>query len=548
MPNHTELLELLLRNRGILPENWDKFLNPEYKDLYDPFLLKDLEKACVRIFEAVDVGEKIMIYSDYDCDGIPSAVIMHDFFKKIGYENFEVYIPDRHDEGYGLHHDAILEFIEKRIDLLVTLDLGITAIEEVATAQASGMDVIIVDHHLVKEDLPRAFAIVNPKQKDCKYPDEMLCACGVTFKLINGLIKKYGEYWKISEGWEKWMLDMAGLSTLADQVPLLNENRILAFYGLKVLRKTKRPGLMEVFRKANVDITRLNEEDITFTLAPKINVASRMDSPMRAFELLSTKNITEAKTLADHLIKINDERKYLVAQIMKEVKKVLSKKEDREIIVIGNPKWRIGVLGIVASKIAEEYKKPAFVWGSDGQSEIHGSCRTWGNVNMNELMSSLPENSLVEFGGHAGAGGFAVSHEEIHMLEERLLSAFSKNVSDSLEDEIQKIDAQISLDDVNIENYKVIEKLAPYGMGNPKPTFLLKNIKIESIKEFGKEKNHLELSFLNSNDRTIKAIAFFKTRETFSLKIGDYINLIATFEKNTFGGKNELRLRIVDII
>jgi single-stranded-DNA-specific exonuclease len=550
MPDAKDLLDLLLKNRGIREEDREKFLNPSYEDLYDPFLLKDMERTCVRVFEAIEAKEKIVIYSDYDCDGIPAAVIMYDFFTKVGYENFLVYIPDRHDEGYGLHKDAIDEFIKDNVKLLITFDLGITAVAEVALAQASGIDVIITDHHLPQGHIPRAYAIINPKQKGCHYPDKMLCGAGLAFKLVQALIKKYGEYFKINNGWEKWLLDMAGLATLADQVPLVDENRVLAYYGLKVLQKARRPGLAELFRKAGVNMSSLSEEDVTFTLAPRLNAASRMASPMRAFEVLATQDVVQAKTLADHLAKINDERKQIVAHIMKDVKHTLAKREEKPLIVIGNPKWRVGVLGLVASKVAEEYKKPVFVWGSEGSDVIRGSCRSFGDINLVSLMTSLPENSLMEFGGHTSAGGFSVSHEEIHFLEERLITVF-----DGIEDKKQSnqdlnIDAKINIDDVTSDNYSVIEKLAPYGMGNPKPTFLLEDLPITSIKEFGKEKNHLEIMFTNSRGRPVKAIAFFKTSESFGrqLSSGERINLTATFEKSTFAGRTELRLRIVDII
>jgi len=476
--------------------------------------------------------------------------MMHDFFNKINYTNFSIYIPDRHDEGYGLHSDAVDKFINNEVNLLITFDLGITAIEEVAKAQAGGIDVVITDHHLPQEELPRAYGILNPKQNGCNYPDKMLCGAGVAFKLIQGLIKKYGEYWKINKGWEKWLLDMVSVATLSDQVPLLDENRVFAFYGLKVLQKGRRPGLVELFKKSSVDILKLNEEDITFTLAPRINAASRMADPMMAFNTLSEKDDVLAKAMADNLTKINDERKLLVAHMMKEVKKVLGKRENKKVIVIGNPTWRIGVLGIVASKIVEEYKRPVFVWGSDGSDLLKGSCRSWGSTNLVDLMNSLPENSLIDFGGHKGAGGFSVSHKEIHFLEERILKVFGED--ESLEEEIKDdgIESIISIDDVTSTNYSVIEKLAPYGIGNPKPKFLFKDLSIFSIKEFGKEKNHLELSFLNSKGKQIKAISFFKTRESFghTLSVGERINLIATFEKSTFGGRVELRLRIIDIL
>lgn len=551
MPKPAELLELLLKNRGLSLEDQDKFLNPSYeKHLYDPYLLKDMEKSVVRIFEATEAKEKIVIYSDYDCDGIPAAVIMHDFFTKIGYENFSVYIPDRHDEGYGLHANAVTEFIETEVKLLITFDLGITAVAEVAQAQAAGIDVIITDHHLPHDELPHAYAIVNPKQVGCEYPDKMLCGAGLAFKLVQALIQKYGEYWKIPVGWEKWLLDMAGLATLADQVPLVDENRVFAYFGLKVLQKGRRLGLAELFHKAGVDITKMNEEDVTFTLAPRLNAASRMASPMRAFEVLATTDPSNARTLADHLAKINDERKSIVATIMKEVKKTMSKREEKKIIVIGNPSWRVGILGLVASKIAEEYKCPAFVWGSEGSEIIRGSCRGWGNTNLVEMMTKLPENSLLNFGGHVSAGGFSVSHTEIHFLEERLLTVFN-GIEDTKEGAIDThIDATITMDDVTTENYTVIEKLAPYGMANPKPTFQFIDVPIVEVREFGKEKNHLEMIFFTSRSRPVKAIAFFKTRESFgrSLSAGEKVQLTATFEKSTFAGRTELRLRIVDIL
>ncbi|ETB64199.1 MAG: single-stranded-DNA-specific exonuclease [Parcubacteria bacterium RAAC4_OD1_1] len=559
MPNHDELLEILLNNRGIKREDWDSFLNPSYDlHLYDPYLLKDMELAVLRIYEAVEAKEKIVIYSDYDADGIPSAVIMSDFFKKIGFDNFVVYIPDRHDEGYGLHMEAIKEFIKNGVSLLITFDLGITAIDEVVEAKANDIDIIIVDHHLPIKDnegkdvLPKAYAVVDPKRTDCNYKDEMLCGAGLAYKLIQALVFKYGEYWKINKGWEKWLLDMAGIATLADQVPLLNENRIIAYYGLKVLRKSKRPGLFELFKKNGIEMKNIAEEDITFTLAPRINVASRMDNPMLAFNLLSENDSSRAKNIVDILEKINNERKISVASIMKEVKHKITKKykdEDLDNVsffVLGDPKWHIGVLGIVASKIVDEYKKSVFVWGGN-DGEIRGSCRGYGDVNLVKIMSLLPEGSLLNFGGHKSAGGFSVNREEIHFLEERLGNVFTLETDQKINERL--IDAEISIDDVNLDNYKVIEKLAPYGEGNPKPVFKLKNLVVDYIKEFGKEKNHLELGFKNSKGKIIKAISFFKTRNDFNnLKEGENIDMISTFEKSNFLGREELRLRIVDIL
>ncbi len=545
-----ELLRKLLENRGITEEKTESFLLPDYeKTLHDPFLFKDMERACVRIFEAIEQKQKIVVYADYDADGIPGAVIFNDFFQKIGYENFDIYIPDRHDEGYGLHKNAVDEFIRQGVSLIITVDLGITAVDEVRDAKVSGVDVIITDHHLPHAEVPRAFAIINPKY-DTDYPFSGLCGAGVAFKVVCALIKKYGEYWNIKAGWEKWLLDMAGLATLSDMVPLVDENRTIAYWGLHVMRKSPRPGLVHLFKSAGINMRYLTEEDITFSLTPRLNAASRMASPKSAFMMLAEKDPSKAQGFAEYLTNINDERKTIVASIMKEVHKNLEKRELSSVIVIGNPSWRIGVLGLVASKICETYKRPAFVWGREGGSQeddapIKGSCRSDGSVNIVELME-LETESFASFGGHELAGGFSVKSEHIHFLEEKLVSKFSTVKRDLKIDDVA-YDACLSIDDINKKNYKAIEQLAPYGLGNPKPVFLFKNVKVESTKQFGKEKNHLELT-VSTGNKKIKAISFFDSPSEYAnLSDGFNIDLYGTFELSRFAGREELRLRIVDI-
>src|SRR3989344_2530609 len=459
-----ELLETILEKRGIMgEEEREIFLNPNYKrDLHDPFLMKDMERACVRLYKAIENKEKIVIYADYDCDGIPGAVILCDLFKKINYSNYEVYIPQRNSEGYGLNLEAIKQFAEAGVKLLITVDLGITAVAEVAQTEVDDIDVIITDHHLPPEVLPRAYAILNPKTDD--YPGKMLCGAGVVFKLVQGFIKKYGEYFKIKDGAEKWMLDMTGLATLSDMVPLTGENRALAHFGMKVLRKSRRPGLQKLFAKMNIDQRHVSEDDIVFMVSPRLNAASRMDSPYRAYELLSTEDEIEAGTLADHLSKINDERKNIVTQIMREVHKKFEQRDGahKEVIVLGNPSWRVGVLGLVAGKILDELERPVFVWGKDENDCIKGSCRSDGSVSVVELMTEARE-SFVEFGGHELAGGFTVQSEKIHFLEEALTNSYAR-VRRAKQDSEQTHDINTNLGPVNIKNWREIEKRAPFGL------------------------------------------------------------------------------------
>ncbi|HEY4502876.1 MAG TPA: single-stranded-DNA-specific exonuclease RecJ [Candidatus Paceibacterota bacterium] len=558
MQKYGELLRILLEKRGINSlDAAEAFLSPDYsRDFHDPFLMRDMERACVRIFEAIEGKQKIVIYADYDCDGIPGAVILSDLFKKINYLNYEVYIPQRNSEGYGLNLEAIKQFRESGVKLLITIDLGITAVTEVAQAEVDGIDVIITDHHLphlaqagvASFDLPRACAILNPKVDD--YPEKMLCGSGVVFKLVQGFVKKYGEYFKIKDGAEKWMLDMAGLATLSDMVPLVGENRAIAHFGMKVLRRSPRPGLQKILSKMKIDQRYLTEDDIGFMLTPRINAASRMDDPMRAFELLSTTDEVEAGTLADHLSKINDERKSIVVGIMREVNKKFENIQHNEVIVVGNPAWRVGVLGLVAGKISDTYKKPVFVWGKDENNCIKGSCRSSGSVSVVELMTATSDY-FIEFGGHELAGGFTVDNDKIHSLEDALSANFTKiKRPPSLASDGASHDVKSGLSILTMQNWQEVAKLEPYGFGNQKPVFFFENVKIENIKKFGKNGSgeHLEITFSDDGGRA-KGISFFSEADSFRtpLEEAKKVNLLATFDLSRFRGRPELRLRIEDI-
>ncbi len=548
-------LQTLLNNRGINTEEAaEKFLNPDYdRDLHDPFLLKDMDKAVGRILQAIEKKEKVVVYSDYDADGIPGAVTLHDFFKKIGFTNFTNYIPHRHNEGFGLHHEAIEEFAKQKVDLIITIDCGIADVSEAKKIKKLGIDLIITDHHEPPEILPEAFAIVDHKRKDCGYPFKGLCGSGVIYKVIQGILLK--KDFGLKKGAEKWFLDMVGIATLSDMVPLVDENRALAFYGLKVLRKSPRVGIMKLLRLLKVEQDQLTEDDIGFTISPRINAASRMGNPEDAFNLFATDDEEKADVYARHLDKINSERKGTVAAMSKEIKKIIEKRlsdgeEKRKVLVIGNPEWKPSLLGLVANSLKDDHGCPVFLWGRDGGNVLKGSCRSDGSVDLVELMRGVEVGILGEQGGHTMAGGFSVLQEKVHLLEDQLNVVYERLTIESdfkLEELVP--DMKITFDEVNLENYRLIEKLAPFGKDNPKPLFLFEKARIENVKIFGKEQNHLELTFSNSKARPIKAIGFFLTPESFGpeLKVGDKIDLLANFEKSTFRGFTELRLRIVDI-
>jgi single-stranded-DNA-specific exonuclease len=363
LTNLENRLATLLHKRGVIETvEIEKFLNPSYDDhLHDPFLLHDMDKATERIGQAIQAKEMIVIFSDYDCDGIPGAVVLYDFLTSVGHEKFFNHIPHRHYDGFGLSVSAVEAIKEKHNPaLIITIDCGTTDLEAVERAREIGIDVIVTDHHEPKDTLPEAVAVVNPKVGDT-YPFTGLCGAAVVFKLVQAMLAQ-GNY-ILPRGHEKWWLDMVGIATIADMVPLIDENRVLASYGLKVLRKSRRPGLQQLFRAQKAHQAYLTEDDVGFTIGPRINAASRMDTPEDAFWLLAVKDEGEAGARLKHLESLNKARKTAVAQMTREVHQRLGETADiPPVIVLGNPDWRPSLVGLAANKLAEENNRPAFLW------------------------------------------------------------------------------------------------------------------------------------------------------------------------------------------
>ena len=541
------LVEQLLHNRGVRTEEEKEiFLEPDFvKHLHDPFLLPDMKKAVKRILYAIENGERIGIWSDYDADGIPGAALLHDFFKLIGFNNFINYIPDRHIEGYGLNSEGIEELAKDKVKLLITIDCGIRDHKQIEHAKKHGIEIIITDHHEQSDGLPKAFAIINPKIKKSKYPEKILCGTGVVWKIIEAILQTKRDLLK--EGQEKWLLDLVGLATLSDMVPLIGENRVLAFYGLKVLRKSRRLGLQKLLSSLKINKNNLTEDDISFMITPRINAASRMGHPRDAFKLLVAENEGEAEAYVKHLDNINKERKIMVAGIVKEAKKKIKEKIENEgekpVIVLGNPDWRPALLGLAANSIAEEYNRPVFLWGRENGEFIKGSCRSDGTTDLVALMERAKDH-FIELGGHKLSGGFSVLFEKIHTLENALIEASTHIVNKNPE---ILVDAELNLKDVSENFISEILKLAPFGVGNEKPVFIFRDILPEKINRFGKAKEHLSINFRDGL-HTIRAISFFTSPDQFgdALKENIKTNLVANIEKSFYNGSSEIRLRIVD--
>ncbi|MCB9805742.1 single-stranded-DNA-specific exonuclease RecJ [Candidatus Nomurabacteria bacterium] len=524
----------------------ETFFNHNYQtSLHNPFLLKDIEKACHRIESAIDNNEKICIYADYDADGIPAAAVLSEFFNKVHFENFFVYIPHRNKEGFGLNKKAIDQIKDRETDLIITVDCGIADVEEVEYINELGMEVVITDHHEVNGRGPKAFAIINPKQNECQYPEKMLCGSGVAFKLVQALVNR--NKFSIQSGWEKTLLDLVGIATLSDMVPLKGENRALASFGLTMLRMSPRKGLHKLFTKTRLNQKSITEDDVGFTIAPRINAASRMDEPETALNLLLTKDYAEADAVVSHLHKMNDERKGHVAAIVKEVKKAMKDKNEIKIIVHGNAKWQPSLLGLAASNLSEEYSCPVFLWGRGDGSDLKGSCRSPESHSIIDLLNGLPEGVLITYGGHHQAGGFVVHFEQVDFLFEKLLEVYNK--LPTAKDLSFNIDYILNIEEVNEGLWQSIQRLAPFGIENPKPVFLFKNVVIDDIRNFGKRKEHFGAKFSNEG-RTIDGIAFYKDRDCWykNVSVGDVVDVIASIEKDTFSRFTNFRLRIVDIV
>ncbi len=541
------LINSLFAARGVnTPEEAEEFLAPNYETgLHDPMLLHDIEPAVERIKKAIESNERIAIFSDYDCDGIPGAVVLHDFFKALKYDNFQNYIPHRHYEGFGLSNEALDKLKADDVRLVITIDCGTSNVAEVAHGNEQGLDVIITDHHEPEETLPEAVAVVNPKLGD--YPFSDLCGTAVAFKLAQAVLDNIEH--SLAPGWEKWWLDMVGIATVADMVPLVGENRVLAYYGLQVLRKSRRPGLQQLLKKAKANQQFLTEDDIGFTIGPRINAASRMDTPEDAFLMLAETDVVKASERVDHLEKLNTDRKSQVALMTKDLHKRLKTLDEiPPVLVMGNPDWRPSLVGLAAGKLAEEHARPVFLWGTDGNGVYKGSCRSGGGMSVVKLMQAAPEVFL-EAGGHHVAGGFSIKEEHIFTFGEKLVAAAKELGDDAVVKESLIIDAEISLSEVNQFLVNELDKIAPFGIGNPKPLFAFKNVTPSAVDLFGKTKEHSKLTFSTENGR-LEMIAFFQTPEQFTKtpKADVPCTVIGHVEQSFFMGRQQLRVRIIDVI
>ncbi len=534
--NISKLLAKVLLNRGF-KEKVQKFLYPKLEELYDPFLMNDMDVAVQRIIEAYETKEKVTIYGDYDVDGITSISVLKSFLTELGMD-VEHYLPSRLEEGYGLNNEAVKKVAEQSTKLLITVDCGISAYNEVEYAKELGMEVIVTDHHECPEKLPRALAVLDPKREDSTYPFSSLAGVGVSFKLIQALSyrlnldrKRYLKY-----------LDVVCLGTVADIVPLVDENRIIVTYGLILMKQTRKVGLQELIKASGY--SKIDSTTISFGLAPRLNACGRMGKADLALELILTQDRAEAQKIALELNEINKERQEVEKKIISDAIEIIERDKlyENGVIVVGNENWHHGVIGIVASKITETYYKPSIlICMENGKGK--GSGRSIEGFDLHGALTEC-EDLLEKFGGHEMAIGLSIYESNILKLREKLCSIAIENKIDELQP-VVKIDAEVNSDDISFETIRDLEKLEPFGESNPSPIFMYKNLKVDSVRALSNGK-HLRL-VLKDNNFKYDAIAFNMGDKRLSIEIGNKVDIAHSLEINHFNNTDKIQFNLKDI-
>ena len=519
-------------------------LNADLNDLNSPYKLKDIRKAVERIMKAIQDGERIMIFGDYDVDGVTSSAILLETLNKLG-AKASVRLPNRFTNGYGLNEDFIEECKKLEVGLIITVDCGVSDIQEIELAKQYGIEVIITDHHHAPPTLPRAYAIVNPKQNDCTYPFEMLAGAGVVFKLIQVLF----EYAKLPVNEAYKYLDLVALATTADCMPILGENRILVKCGLEKLATNPSVGLKELMKQVEVDMNKLSTYTFGFQIGPPLNAAGRLDNALDAFHLLSGR-----VELASKLVEMNKERQELLKKALEEAEETIKANVSemvrqahhyrKRVIVVKSVDWGVGIIGLIASKLTEKYHRPSLVM-TERNGELVGSARS---IEAYSIIDALTRNKdlFTHFGGHAQAAGFSLSPKNFDKLAEEIERDANEYLSEN--DLIQKIriDTVISGNEVNFENIEELEKLKPFGIGNATPLLLAKGVSVTNVRSVGSVGNHL--SFLaDLGGEKIRAIAFGFGEYLDILNKGDQFDLVVQMEVNEWRDKRSLQLVVKDV-
>lgn len=544
--NISPVLAQLLVQRGIHTSGEAKrFFEPDLKDLHDPFLMADMDKAVERMTAAIRENEKILIYGDYDVDGTTSVSLVYKFIKKI-YSNVDFYIPDRYIEGYGISHQGIDFAKEQGCRLIIALDCGIKAIEKVEYARLAGIDFVICDHHTPDAELPKAVAVLDPKRSDCSYPYKHLSGCGVGFKLLQAFsIKNNIAFSELIP-----LLDLLALSIASDIVPITGENRILAYHGLKQLNSNPSIGVKSILEVCGLHDREITISDIVFKIGPRINASGRMKLATEAVELMVSNDMHFAKEKSGTINEYNNDRKDLDKNITEEAIQLIASDKSyqmRKSIVVYKPDWHKGVIGIVASRLAEEFHKPAIVLTfSNGMAS--GSARSVPGFDVYNAIDSC-RDLLENFGGHRYAAGLSMLEDKVPIFKERIEAYVSQTITEEQMSPQIDIDAEISFADITPEFFSTLKNFSPFGPGNMKPVFATRGVKdFGSSRLVGRGQTHIRLELVDvSSDTVMNGIAFGMYRYNSHLKSMKVLDICYTLEDNPFNNNAGVQLMIRDM-
>ncbi len=534
-------ISIILNQRGI--NSYDKaksFFRPQLSHLHDPFLMKDMKSATERINNAIKNNEKILIYGDYDVDGVASTALLTSFLRQKNV-NISTYIPDRETEGYGISVNGINKAIKKGVSLIISIDCGIKAIKEIEYAKSNNIDFIICDHHLPESEIPKAIAVLDPKRDDCEYPFKELCGCGIGFKLIQALSIEWGiDIQKLNN-----YLDLVSLATAADQVPLNEENRTITYLGLRQINENPRPGIKALLYDFKGH--QISSSTLVFKLSPKINSAGRMKHASLALKLLLCKKIEHTIDLTEQIRTINAMRQEEDKKTTEEALIQIKKKEEElfSSTLVHNDNWHSGVLGIVASRLIEKYYRPTIVLTKRDEYYI-GSARS---IKGFDVYKALKKCSclLEKYGGHKYAAGLKIHESKLELFRNEFEKISLKNISENQKKMTYTYDIEISLNDLDIKFLKIIEEMGPFGPNNLKPIFCTKEcVSTLQTRSVGVENQHLKL-YIKSENKTYKGIAFGRGNIVNKIKESKGFDILYTIEENRWSGVTELQLIIVDI-
>lgn len=539
------LIALLLKNRGITdPLIAEKFIKKSLDTIRDPFGLDDMDKAAKRIADAIKNKEKVTIYGDYDVDGVTSTAILVRFLKEHGILA-EYYIPDRENEGYGINVMAVNKISKTGTKLLITVDCGITSCGEVELAKTMGMDVIITDHHLCKEKIPQAVAVVNPKRENAGYGFRELAGAGVALKLILAVTKELGE--KTSDCFFEYV-ELAAVGTISDVVSLLDENRVIAQKGIISLQNPKNIGLKALIEVAGAAERGINATTVAFMIAPRINAGGRLGSAKTAIELLLCDDYDKALELAEELNSVNSERRIFEQEIYEEALEIIDNDPEfdkKKVIVLAKKGWHNGVIGIVSSRITEKFYKPSIILSIDEDGKAKGSGRSIDGFHLFDALNECSD-TLINFGGHAMAAGLGLSSDNIEDFSRCINQYANKVISEDMLYPKIEIDCEISPNAVTCESVKMIEHLEPFGMDNPRPVFSISKARVREIKKIGSDATHMRL-VIEKDGVILNGVGFRMADYADKKAVGDFVDVAFTMDINTFNNQERVQLILKDI-